>query len=65
MVRAARELEGKYRGNGPRCYWDRGDCVEYQCGAGNERQVPGEGTVLPESIVSTSLLCCLLWISSC
>lgn len=37
MVRAARELEGKYRNNGTRCCWDHGDCLEYQCGEGDER----------------------------
>ena len=55
MVRAARELESKYSDYGACCCWDHGDCMEYQCGAGNERSDAGERTVLPKSIVSTIL----------
>lgn len=55
MVCATGQLEGEHGGNDGGHVWDYVGGVEHQCGEGIQAADAGEGEILPESIVRTSL----------
>lgn len=51
MVCTASQLESKHSGNGGGRHRDYGNCMEHQCGEGDQAKNAGEGEIFPKSIV--------------